>query len=276
MQTEQVAPNICVCVGDAYRSVSTLLINDDDVLLIDALASSKDAEELRYFIEKELNKNVRLIVSTHYMSDHMAAFKLFPRASIVAHKSYRDTFDSQRSIAQEEADCFVRPTIEISEGIVIRWGRYTLDIFHNPSKAFSMISVDIPEADLLVVGDAILGNTVFLSSAGLPQQFFVALKALKKRSRSLVIPGHLGVYDGRSFENALFYLRSLQKHVKEARRSVRGDKSVLEIPIENCLAPHVEASDFEKEYHQINLSLILKRGLFMPVIRGTYKKRGKY
>lgn len=267
MQIEQVAPEIYVSIGRAYHSVATLLIKDDDVLLIDGLASREDAEKLRRFIEDDLAKKVRLIISTHYMSDHMAAFKLFPESLIIAHKGYKHTFDSQRSLTDEEAAYFVRPTIEISNGIVIRWGAYTLDIFHNPSKALSMISVDIAEADLLVVGDAILGNTVFVSSAGVPEQFFVALARLQDRGRSRVIAGHLGVYDGQSIESALFYLRSLQEQVKEARRAARGDNSIREISIESCLAPNVEPSDFEKEYHQLNLSLIIERKLFSPLFR---------
>jgi len=53
-----------------------------------------------------------------------------------------------------------------------------------------------------------------------------------------------------SFESALFYLKSLQARVEEARKSSGGEESILEIPIESCLAPQVEASDFEREYHQ--------------------------
>lgn len=265
MQKEQVAPEIYVSIGRAYHSVATLLIKDDAVLLIDGLASREDAEELRRFIENDLAKKVRFILSTHYMSDHMAAFKLFPESLIFAHKGYKHTFESQRSLTEEEAAYFVRPTIEISNGIVIRWGAYTLDIFRNPSKVPSMMNVDIPEADLLVVGDAILGNTVFLSSAGVPEQFFVALAGLLDRGRSRIVPGHLGVYNRQSIENAFFYLRSLQERVKEARRSDRVNNSIQEISIESCLAPHVEASEFEREYHKLNLGLIIQRKLFIPL-----------
>jgi cyclase len=190
---------------------------------------------------------------------------LFPESLIVAHKSYEQTFDSQRYLTEEEAAYFIRPAIEILNGIMIRWGAYTLDIFHNPSKTMSMISVDIREADLLVAGDAILGNMVFLSATGRPEQFFVALARLQERGRSRVVPGHLGVYDGQCIEHALFYLRSLQEQVKEARRSSHGDNSIQEISIESCLAPQVEASDFEKEYHKLNLGLIIERKLFTPL-----------
>ena len=119
--------------------------------------------------------------------------------------------------------------------------------------------------DLLLVGDAFFGGIVFLSSAGEPENFFTALRRLQNRGRSRVIPGHIRMYDGQAFEYALFYLKSLERHVEDARGSSRGEDSILEIPIESCLAPHVEASDFEKEFHRTNLQLIIERNLFSPV-----------
>ncbi|MCA1625948.1 MAG: MBL fold metallo-hydrolase [Acidobacteria bacterium] len=264
MRKEQLEQDIYVFVGEAYQANATALINGDEVLLIDGLASRKDAEELRGFIEDELKKQVRLILCTHYMSDHIAALKLFPKAQIIAHKNYLHTFNSQKSLTEEERASFVQPTIEISDETVIRWGRLTLDVFHNPGKTLSSLNIDIPEADLLIVGDEIFGNATFLSSFGTPEMFSRALKRLRSRGRSRVIPGHMGVYSGQVFENAKFYLESLQARVEQARSSPSGENSILEIPMESCLAPQVEASDFEKEFHQINLRLIIERELFVP------------
>ncbi len=80
MRKEQIGEDVYVLTGEFFQSNATALIKDDEVLLIDALASPKDAETLRHFIEDELKKEVRFILCTHFMSDHMAALKLFPRA----------------------------------------------------------------------------------------------------------------------------------------------------------------------------------------------------
>jgi glyoxylase-like metal-dependent hydrolase (beta-lactamase superfamily II) len=264
LRKEQLEEDIYVFVGGAYRANATALIRGDEVLLIDGLASGEDVEELRYFIEDDLRKRVRLILCTYYMSDRTAALRLFPQAQIVAHKAYMHTFSSQKSLSEEERASFVKPTIEISEGVMIRWGRFTLDIFYNPGKTLSSLNVDIPEADLLIVGDEIFGNTVFLSSAGVPEMFFRAIDRLQGRGRSHMIPGHMGVFSGRSLENAKSYLGSLQAQVEAARSSSGAANSILGIPIESCLAPQVEASDLEREYHQINLRLIIERELFIP------------
>jgi glyoxylase-like metal-dependent hydrolase (beta-lactamase superfamily II) len=246
IRKEQLEEDIYVFVGEAYQANATALIRGDEVLLIDGLASLKDAEELRYFIEDDLRKQVRLIVCSHYMSDHIAALRLFPHAQIVAHKAHLHTFNSQKSLSEEERAFFVQPTIEISEGVAIRWGRYALDVFYNPGKTVSSLNVDIPEADLLIVGDEIVGNTVFVSSAGVPEMFFRAISRLQSRGRSRVIPGHMGVLREQSLENAKSYLSSLQAQVEAARSSPGAENSILKISIESCLAPQVEASDFER------------------------------
>lgn len=111
-----------------------------------------------------------------------------------------------------------------------------------------------------------------MSSAGEPTNFYTALRRLQSKGRSRVVPGHIGVYGEQAFENALCYLKSLQAQVEAARSSSRGEDSILEIPIESCLAPGVEASDFEKEYHQINLKLIIQRKLFTPLADSRPKR----
>jgi cyclase len=268
MRVEQIAPDIHLFVGDYYQSTSAVLVSGNSALLIDAQASRRDAEALRRFVEEELKKQVSLILCTHYMSDHMAGLPLFPDAPVIAHRDYMHTFESQRALTDDERACFVRPTIEMSDKMLLRWGRYSLDVFHNPSHTRSTIGIDIVEADLLIVGDAFFGGGVFLSSAGEPANFRTALRRLQRRGRGRILPGHIRMYDHRAFERALFYLDSLQAHVEAARDSPHFEDSVLKIPMESCLAPGAEASDFEKQFHRINLELIIERNLFPPAAGG--------
>lgn len=263
MRTEQLEKDIFLITGDSYQSISTAFIRGDEVLLIDALASREDAEDLRDFIETELKKEVRFIILTHYMCDHLAALKSFPKAGIIAHQNYRRTFDSQRSISEEEADFFVEPTIIFSDKITMKWGRLTLDVFHNPSHTQSTVGIDVPEADLLLIGDAIFGNTVFLSSAGEPELFESSINNLRGRNRRRIIPGHIGIRDKTVFENAEFYLNALRTEAEKARQSSNGEKAILQIPIKNCLPDGIAASDFEEEFHRLNLKLIIERKLFL-------------
>lgn len=261
MRIDQLESDIYILVGETYGANSTAFINGDDLLLVDAMASHADAEELKNFIEKGLKKQVRFIICTHYFSDHMAALKLFPQAQIIAHKNYMHTFTSEKYRTAEEAAHFVEPTIQISDGLVMKWGKYTLDIFHNPGHNMSTINIDVPEADLLMIGDTVVGNLVYLLYST-PEMFIPALKRAQRRNRSRLITSHQSIRSGKAIDNALFYVDRLQENVRAARRSSANREAILTIAIESCLPAGVEGTNFERISHQRNLESIIERGLF--------------
>lgn len=261
MRVQQIESDLFTLIGADFDSNSTVIVKGDEALLVDALGSRRDAEELRAFVEDELGKRVRFIICTHYFSDHMAALKLFPDAQIIAHQNYDHTFDAERFRTDEEKAHFVEPDILISDTVRMRWGKYALDIFHNPGHTMSTINIDIPVADLLMVGDNIVGRLVYLYYST-PRLAQTALERLKRRARGRVIEGHQGLLDGDVVNSALHYLNSLAAHIEGARLSTKSDEAILEISLDQCLPTHVEATDFERIFHQRNLQTIIERGLF--------------
>jgi glyoxylase-like metal-dependent hydrolase (beta-lactamase superfamily II) len=262
MHVEEVEADILVCVGETFGSNSTAFVNGGDVLLVDGMGSVKDAEELREFIETQLGKTVRFIISTHYFSDHMAALKLFPQSHIIAHRNYSHTFYNEKFRSAEEAAHFVEPDITLEDGLLMKWGRYTLDVFHNPGHTMSTINVDIAEADLLMVGDTMVGNMVYLAYST-PEIFRHALARLQRRGRSRVIEGHLGVRSAKAIESASFYLKSLEEKVRAARgRGTDAEQEISGIDLQSCLGKETEATAFENIFHKRNLDSIIERQLF--------------
>ena len=261
MRMQQIETDLYALTGADMDSNSTVIVNGDEALLIDALGSRRDAEELRAFVEEEMGKRVRFIICTHYFSDHLAALKLFPAAQTIAHQNYDYTFDAEMFRTDEEKAHFVEPDILISDGMRMRWGKFVLDIFYNPGHTMSTINIDIPLADLLMVGDNIVGRLVYLYYST-PQLAQTALERLHSRARGRVIEGHQGVLDGGVVDTALHYLNSLATHVKGARLQTKSDEAIREINLDQCFPPHVEATDFEHIFHQRNLQTIIERGLF--------------
>jgi glyoxylase-like metal-dependent hydrolase (beta-lactamase superfamily II) len=261
MIENRIEDDLYLLMGETYHSNSTVFVAQDEVLLVDAMASRADAERLRDFVEKELTGEVRFIVSTHYFSDHMAALRLFPRATVIAHQNYLDTFNSEQYRSEEERGHFVEPDILIADGIKIRWGRYTLDVFHNPGHTTSMLAIDVPEADLLMVGDTVVGNIAYLSYST-PEHHTAALGRLQRRARGRLISSHGDVRSPAAIDNALFYLERLRDLTGEARASVEGEQSLLEAPLESCLPTGVEPTPFEKIFHERNLQTVIERKLF--------------
>lgn len=256
MRIEQVAPDFLVAIGQAYAANAAVLFRGGEALLVDAMGSAADAEELRRLVEDEHGKQVRTIVCTHYFADHLAALRLFPRAEIVAHELYKQTFRAERHRTAEEEAHFVEPTMVIGDRARIRWGRFTLDVFHNPGHTMSTVGIDVAEADLIFVGDTIVGNLVYLAYSE-PELFAAALDRLDRRGRGRLLSSHGGVRSSQAITNAKTYLARLRE-----RAVGSDDDAVRAIPMEACLADGVAPTEFERIFHRRNLDAIIERQLF--------------
>lgn len=261
MQLTELEPDILIFRGEAYESVATAFVQGREALLVDALAGPEDAEALRTHLEGRLGLRVRLILLTHYMSDHMAALRLFPRARIAAHRSYAQTFQSQRDLTSEEERAFVLPSIELCGDLAFDWGRYRLAVFHNPGKTRCMLNVDVAAADMVLCGDNLVGNTAYLSGTT-PERLDAGLARLQQFGRGRLVPGHMGVLPGAALANARHYLRQLRVEVLAARHDADVPKRVRAISIENCLAAGIMPTAFEREWHGRNLERVLERDVF--------------
>ncbi|HEV7778920.1 MAG TPA: MBL fold metallo-hydrolase [Luteibacter sp.] len=257
MRVERIEDDIWVYHGDCYESVATAFVHNGKALLIDALASDTDAEWMRAHIERELDARVRLIVMTHYMSDHMAALCLFPDAQILAHRYYMHTYLSQRQRSVKDDARFIVPTTTFSHRIAFDWGRHTLRILHNPGKTLCATAIDVPDCDLLLCGDALVGNTAYIGSSA-PGMLDTALENLGNLRRSRVVPGHIGMLGGDAFANARHYLARLG----ELSQGCDDTAALHRIRIQDCLAPGLCPVPFEEEWHGRNLDVIAERRVF--------------
>jgi cyclase len=260
-EIQEIAPLVFLFIGETFRSNATAFVRGGDVLLIDGLASREDARRLERVLTNDWKKTVRWIVSTHYFSDHMAAFGLFPDAPVLAHKNALHTFWSEDFRSSEEARHFVEPSVLVGEGLSIVWDRYTLEIFYNPGHTMCALNVDVPEADLLFAGDAAVGNIAYFHYAP-PRLVDAALARALSRGRSRVVLGHGGPLPARTLANARIYLERLGRKVHDARSGADAASTISKISLDECLADGLEGSDFERFFHERNLVSIASRNLF--------------
>lgn len=261
MRLTELEPDILVFCGETEESVATAFLQGREVLLVDALAGAEDAESLRVHLEGQRGLRVRLILITHYMSDHMSALHIFPRARIAAHRLYAQTFRSQRDLSPRDEAEFVPPSIELGGELAFDWGRHRLKVFPNEGKTPCTLNVDVPAADLVLCSDNLVGNTVYLSSST-PERLDAGLARLQQLGRARVVPGHMGVLPGTALANARHYLWQLRDEVLAARRSGDAPKQVRAIHIENCLAAGITPTAFERKWHGLNLERVLERSVF--------------
>jgi cyclase len=242
MRVTDLAADVHVAIGDAYDSASFLFFRGDDALLVDTLASRADANELRQWIEGQ-GKRVRVIVSTHYFSDHIAGHALFAGAEIVAHENYADTWSMEKFRTDEELAHFVAPTITFHDRMMIRWGARTLELFHNPGHTSSTIGVDVPSLDLLHVGDTIVGNIVYLAY-GSTDTIARAIDRARGRGRASVATSHGLPRPAVALDHAAHYLTTFNRKVAAGETA---------ISIDDCLPHGIRGDAFETIFHQRNV-----------------------
>lgn len=261
MRLERLGPDVLMFVGDDHESVATAFLDGDDVLLVDSLGSEEDAHWLRRVLCEEMGKAVRIIAATHFMSDHIAGLALFPDALTIAHRHHRHAFLNQNRRVDAR---YREPRVLFDDAMAIRWGRHELRLLHNPGKTMDHACVDVPSADLVCAGDNIVGNIVYLSKAD-PAAIRAAIARMRQFGRGTVVGGHVGRFPGTVLDNAIHYLDRLREVVVGIRTGVAEDgvdDRIAAIAIEHCLAPGIEPSDFEREWHRHNLAAVAAQSVF--------------
>lgn len=264
MRMERIASDVLMFVGDTYESVATAFLRDGDALLIDTLASRADAAWMRGNLVDEMGLSVRTIIATHYMNDHMAGMRLYPKAQIIAQRYFRHTFESQRSRSEQDNKDYVSPTVVFGDTLSLQWGRHALQLFHNPGKTMCSVNIDAPNCDAVFAGDNIVGNIVYLSRSS-PAMIDQSIARLQLSQRGRVIGGHMGMFERLTLNHARHYLRRLREITVEIYHAHPHDlaaNAIQSISIESCLAPGVVPTAFEQEWHRRNLDVLLEQETF--------------
>ena len=128
MKVHRLERDVFHLVGERYESGTLAVLDGDRALLVDGMAAAPDAARLREIVTVEWGKRVVLLVSTHYFSDHLAAWNLFPEAPVLAHEMASATFWTEDFRSAEEAAHYRKPTILLSGGLELSFGRHAVRI----------------------------------------------------------------------------------------------------------------------------------------------------
>ncbi len=257
MNVETIDRDAVLFRGDKYDSGALALFDGARALLVDGLGSAEDAAALKAVLVQEMGRRVELLVSTHSFSDHMAAFMTFPDAPLIGHENSDATFWAEDFRTPEEAGHFRAPTYRLAGRLGITWGRFNLELFENPGHTAGTLNLDVPELDLLHVGDTAVGRMAYIHYSGF-EAVDRALSRALDRGRRRVLRSHGSLADADALRSARGYLANLRARVLEAR--VHG-RPIATIRIDDCLPSGPPATDFETFFHGRNLASIETRGL---------------
>jgi len=96
MHRERVSDNVYWFQSDVYAQVTAgVVVGPKWSVLIDTLALPEEANEIRDFVEHNLQSKIRYVINTHYHADHSWGNCFFPDATIIAHTRCRELLAEQ-------------------------------------------------------------------------------------------------------------------------------------------------------------------------------------
>ena len=220
--------------GSEGRPNAGFVITSDGVVVIDALASPQQGEQLVQAIRRITRQPIKWLVLTHHHPDHQFGAIVFRRlgAQVIAHPDRRMLaseggedalmadwvrvvgLDAMRNF--EFADT---PDRAVTSTDTLRLGRKTLVISH-PGAAHSAgdLLVWLPETRILFAGDLLVEDGVTMVVDGNSGVLLRALAGMDSLNPRIAVPGH-GAIPGRASElvsRTRSYITGLQSDMRSA------------------------------------------------------------
>jgi cyclase len=272
MQEERVASDIHIFTSEQYAQVTAgLIVTDEGGILIDTLPFPEETSEIAAAARDLCPGGVRLLVLTHYHSDHTYGAYQFPHATIVGHVMTRnllvergaDALAHAKSQAPELAEVeLVLPSVVFGGGeLTLHLGKKTLRLFHSPGHTPDSIAAYVVEDKVLFAADTMLPvPTVF---DGDLDALITSLKRLKELPIECVVQGHgevilRGEVKAR-INQAVSYLKKIHHLASQAIAQDRPSESLLEFDIESCGLSRIPLNGLVQQLHTTNLLALFDR-----------------
>ncbi|MDX1600115.1 MAG: MBL fold metallo-hydrolase [Anaerolineales bacterium] len=272
MIRERVAENVYVFTSEQYASVNAgAVIGPDWSVLIDTLPFPEETQEMRSFIEEELESDVRFIIYTHYHADHTFGACWFPEAVVLAHARTAELLDTRGREGLREAKEqnralrdveLVLPHFVFDEGTLgLRLGERTLELVALPGHTSDGAGVLLNEEKVLFAGDIMMPVPYLVD--GDYDTMVESLKSIPKMKLESLVQGHGDVIlrgeVGTAVKENLNYLECISKAARKAGRRKDPLPVLEETELEECGKSRILLNGLAEELHWRNLEALLRR-----------------
>lgn len=270
MIRERVAESVYTFTSEMYASVNAgAIIGPTWSVLIDTLPFPEETQQIKDFIENDLENEIRYIVYTHYHADHVYGAYLFPEATVLSHQKTLELLQSRGQAGLERAKSdnralrdieLVMPEFTFEEGTLgINMEERTLELVALPGHSPDGAGVLYKEEKVLFAGDVMMSVPYFVD--GDFEQMNDSLKRLTKMKLESLVQGHgdvilRGEVSTVAKEN-LSYLKCLAKGVRQAARRKDPTELLYDVDIEECGKSRILLNGLAEELHRRNLEALL-------------------
>ena len=213
LPVRQVASGVYVVLGDTGRGSegrpnAGFIVTGDGVVVIDALTSPVQGEQLVRAIRSVTREPIRWLVLTHHHPDHHFGAIVLRRAGarVIAHPDVSTGVDEQSREAAQSAWTLVvgrdqmvgfeyadLPDLAVTTGDTLRLGGKTIVIahpWHGAAHTAGDLIVWLPRERVLFAGDLLIEDGVTMVVDGNSSRLLEALAAIDSLQPVTAVPGH--------------------------------------------------------------------------------------
>ncbi|MGA9533128.1 MAG: MBL fold metallo-hydrolase [Anaerolineales bacterium] len=272
MVRERVAENVYVFTSDLYASVNAgVVVGPEWSVVIDTLPFPSEAQEIRDFVEQDLENEVRYIIYTHYHADHTFGASVFSGARVLSNRSTlemlntvgRDGLERAKQQNRElRAVDLVLPDFTFEHGSLgLQMGKRTLELVSLPGHSMDGTGVLLVEEKVLFAGDIMMAVPYLVD--GDYDVMRDSLKRIPKMKLESLVQGHGDVVlrgeVGTVVRENLDYLSCLAKGVRKAGRRKYPQDVLEEIDIEECGKSRILLNGLAEDLHQRNVDGLFRQ-----------------
>jgi len=216
-ELREVAPNVYAYIqagGPNRNNVSVsdagIIVGDEGVMVIDALAAPMHAQNFVAAIRKVTDKPFRHLINTHHHSDHVAGNQYFMPAEVVSHPHCRDQV--MRTIATTpptwaardgwavggEPRRVVPASVTVDGKTTYHYGRTIVEIIPMaPAHTYGDLVVYLPQHKILFAGDLAFFYVAPFANNSHVTRWLEWIDVIMKMDVDVIVPGH-GPIGGKS------------------------------------------------------------------------------
>ncbi|MFP3854142.1 MAG: MBL fold metallo-hydrolase [Anaerolineales bacterium] len=270
MIRERVAESVYTFTSEMYASVNAgAVIGSNWSVLVDTLPFPEETKQIRDFIERDLENEVRYIIYTHYHADHVYGACLFPGAHVLGHKETLRLLQSRGQAGLKRAKSenrslrdieLVMPDFTFDKGTIgLNMEERTLELVALPGHSPDGVGVLYREEKVLFAGDVMMDVPYFVD--GDYDQMTDSLKRITKMKLESLVQGHGDVIlrgeVGTVAKENLSYLKCLAKGVRQAGRRKDPTETLYDVDVEECGKSRILLNGLAEELHRRNLEALL-------------------
>jgi len=222
-----------IYIETAFRGVTVgAIIGPEGVLCIDAPTYPADAQRWRQKLAQVTDKPIQFIVNLDYHRDRILG-NHWLEAPIISHeftservRMLPEVFRGGPSEAGADADLatdlagtrIIAPQLTFSDRLTLRQGKREIHLVHRPGSSPGAVWVEVPEAEVVFVGDAVTNDVPPLMQECDINKWILALTELQKKKypASIVVPGR----GERTLDKA--GVKTMDDFLRLARRKIEG------------------------------------------------------